>query len=200
MMRLMGIATPVLLLGLILSLNFLNCNTGIEDSPDPGILRVTLESDPADTVIIIVTDTLTVGENDAFIIKIYQGRAFEDSTYGVLYPELKSYSQQERYYNLINRENKQYIQFKIFESHLPPSAYNQIEFGIDSDFLKLQNFDEIEVITPPLYFIKLPVNFEIRNNRTTEVNVQVSPFKYITRYKDSYIFLPEMEVIGVNYY
>ena len=200
MMRAIVVGSIVLLFTLIMILIFIRCDTGIEASPEPGILRVTLQSDPADTVIIIVNDTITVGEDDEFIISIYQGRALADSTYGILYPEIESYRQEERYYNLIRRENNQYIQFNMFESHLPPSAYDQVEFGIDSEYLKLQNFDRIDVITPPSYFIKLPVNFEIRDNRITEVNVQVSPFKYITRYKDSYIFQPEMEVISVNYY
>ena len=200
MMRLIGVEILLFLFFLIVISNFTGCNTGIEASPEPGILRVTLQSDPADTVIIIVNDTITVGEDDEFIISIYQGRALADSTYGILYPEIESYRQEERYYNLIRRENNQYIQFNMFESHLPPSAYDQVEFGIDSEYLQLQNFGRIDVITPPSYFIKLPVNFEIRDNRITEVNVQVSPFKYITRYKDSYIFQPEMEVISVNYY
>jgi hypothetical protein len=188
----------IYLVTLLTIFNFVGCNTGIESSPDPGILKITLQSDPADTVIIIVNDTITVGEDDEFIISIYQGRSFADSTYGILYPEIESYRQEERYYNLIERENNQYVQFNMFESHLPPMSYDQIEFGIDSEYLKLQNFDQINVITPPSYFITLPLNFEIEENRTTEVNVQVSPFKYITRYRDTYIFQPEMEIIAVT--
>ena len=198
MMRSIVVGCVIYLVTLLTIFNFLGCNTGIESSPDPGILRVTLHSDPADTVIIIVNDNITVGEDDEFIISIYQGRSFADSTYGILYPEIESYRQEERYYNLIERENNQYVQFNMFESHLPPMSYDQIEFGIDSEYLKLQNFDQINVITPPSYFINLPLDFEIQKNRTTEVNVQVSPFKYITRYRDTYIFQPEMEVIAVT--
>ncbi|RQW02811.1 MAG: hypothetical protein EH225_08010 [Calditrichaeota bacterium] len=194
--------------GLILSIIFIffasiqlfNCSAGIEDSPSPGILRVTLESHPADTTIIIVTDTLTVSDNDVFLISIFQGKVYQDSTYGVLYPELQSYSQEQRFYNLIEREESQYQKFTIFESYVPPFAYNKIQFGIDSRFLKLRNFDQITVVTPTNYFLDLPANFEVFENRITEVNVRVKPFEAVTRFKDSYIFEPEMEVSNVIYH
>jgi hypothetical protein len=176
------------------------CDPGIEDSPEPGILHVTLESEQSDTVIVIVTDTLTVSDNDFFIISIFQGKVYQDSTYGILYPTLRSTSQVERFYNLITRENNEYQRFWIFETYLPPLQYNKIEFGIDSRYLKLRNFDNIDVITPDNYYIKLPANFEIRSKGITEVNVRVKPFQSITRYRDIYLFQPEMEVIGVNYY
>lgn len=176
------------------------CDTGIEDSPDPGILRITLESDQSDTTIIIVRDTLTVSYEDIFRIKIFQGKAFQDSMYGVLYDTITSNSQIEKYYNLIRRENNQYVRFTIFESFLPPFNFNKVSFGIDATSLKLKNFDLIEVVTPSNYFIELPVDFNVSGNGLTEVNVRVAPFKYIERYKDIYIFAPEMEVIGVNYY
>lgn len=189
-----------LLLLITFFLYLTGCDTGIEDSPEPGILRITLESDQADTVIVIVTDTLTVSDNDFFVISIFQGKASQDSTYGILYPTLESTSQVEMFYNLIARENQQYQRFSIFESYLPPLQYNRIEFGIDSRSLKLRNFDLIDVITPDNYYIKLTSNFEVRSKGTTEVNVRVKPFQSITRYRDTYLFQPEMEVIGVNYY
>jgi hypothetical protein len=179
---------------------FLSCDENIEDSPAPGILRVTLESDPADTTIIIVTDTLTVSDGDVFLISVFQGRSYQDSTWGILYPSIESSRQEEMFYNLIDRENNIYNRFKIFESHLPPRAYDRIQFGIDSRFLKLRNFDEITVITPNNYYLNLPVNFEIRENTITELNVMVAPFIYIERYRDIYLFQPEMEIVGINYY
>lgn len=183
---------------IILMLLFGSCDTGIEDSPDPGILRITLESDQSDTVIVIVTDTLTVSDDDIFLMSIFQGRVFQDSTYGVLYPALSSTRQEEIFYNLIWRESGQYQRFTIFETYVPPGFYNQIEYGIDSRFLKLKNFDLIEVITPDNYFLKLPTSFEVKSNGITEVNVSVKPFQYIIRYRDIYLFQPEMEIVGIN--
>jgi hypothetical protein len=177
-----------------------SCDPGIEDSPDPGILRVTLESDQSDTVIVIVTDTLTVSEEDIFLMSVFQGQVFQDSTYGILYPTLSGTRQEEIFYNLIRRENGQYQRFTIFETYVPPGPYNKIEFGIDTRFLKLKNFDLIEVITPDNYFLELPTSFDVKLNATTEVNVRVKPFQYIIRYRDIYLFQPEMEIVGVNYY
>jgi len=174
------------------------CDTGIEDSPDPGILRITLESDQSDTVIVIVTDTLTVSDEDVFLMSVFQGQVFEDSTYGILYPTLSSTRQEEIFYNLIWRESGQYQRFTIFESYVPPGSYNKIEFGIDSRFLKLQNFDLIEVLTPDNYFLELPTSFEVKSKGTTEVNVSVKPFQSIIRYRDIYLFQPEMEIVGIN--
>jgi len=81
----------VLGLSVILFSVFSACDPKIEDSPQPGILRVTLESDPTDTTIIIVTDTLTVSDGDVFLISIFQGRSYQDSTWGILYPSIESY-------------------------------------------------------------------------------------------------------------
>ncbi len=200
MMRIFGVGNAILLAITILLMSLAGCGSGIEDSPAPGILRITLESNQTDTVIIIVKDTLTVSDGDNFRVSIFQGRVFQGNTYGILYPSLTSTSQQERAYNLIARENNLYMRFQIFETYLTPGGYSDIEFGIDSEFLKLQNFDRIDVITPPNYYLKLPVNFDIHENRITEVNVRVSPFTYIVRYRDSYNFEPEMDIVGVTYY
>jgi hypothetical protein len=143
---------------------------------------------------------MTVSDDDVFLISIWLGKVYQGNTYGVLYPSLESTGQPEIEYNLIERGNHQYQRFTIFESHVPPFQYNLVEFIIDSRSLKLEGIAEITVITPDSFYIRLPVNFEVRSNGLTEVNVQVSPFKYITRYRDTYLFQPEMEVVGVNYY
>ncbi|MEJ2634038.1 MAG: hypothetical protein P8184_01950 [Calditrichia bacterium] len=179
---------------------YLGCNTGVESSPTPGILRITLESDPADTSIIIVTDTLHVSDKDGFRIKVYQGKVYHDTAYATLYPTLASNSQEELYYNLIVRENNQYSKFTIFESYVPPQKYDEVQFGIDSDYLKLKNFDMISVETPTNYFVNLKHDFEVFENKVTEVNIRVSPFKSVSRYKDKYIFEPQMQIADVKYY
>ncbi|OPX35435.1 hypothetical protein B1H10_01285 [candidate division KSB1 bacterium 4484_188] len=184
----------------LICLLFFACSSGIEFSPDPGILRITLESDQADTTITIVTDTLTVSDNDVFRITIFQGKVYQDSTFTVLYPTIESNSQEERAYNLITRENHQYQKFTIFESYVPPFKYNKIQFGLDSDFLKLRNFDKIQVVTPNNFFLILETDFEVHENRMTEVNLRVSPFENVVRYKDTYIFAPIMEVVGIKSY
>lgn len=179
-------------------MGFVSCNTGIKDSPDPGILRITLESDQADTTVIFVTDTFTVSDRDTFLIEIFQGKVFRDSAFATLYSSVSSNDITAKRYNLLIRENHQYQKFTIFESYVPPFAYNSIQFGLNSLSLKLLGFDKIIVNTPPDFFLNLPANIEVRENHVTEVNVRVSPFKSVERYRDTYIFEPDMEVINVT--
>jgi len=183
---------------ILISLGLVNCKSGIEDSSEPGILRITLESDQTDTTIVFVTDTFTVSDRDTFLIEIFQGKVFKDSSYATLYPRVFLNTEIALRYNLLMRQNHQYQKLTIFESYVPPLTYDKIRFGIDSYYLKLLGFDKILVQTPPGYFLTLPVNIEVKENRVTEVNVQVAPFKNVIRYKDTYIFAPDMEVVDVK--
>lgn len=180
----------------------LGCNTGIEISPDPGILRVTLQSDPADTSIVIVPDTLNVAPNDSFGVTIFQGKAYNDSFFAVLYKSLKSTQQEDIIYNIIKIENGKYKKFTIFESYVPPADYNKIRFGIKPTVLKFSGFDEIKVesVGEANLFVELSQQFVVSENRITEVNVQISPFKSIQRYRDTYQFIPKVKTINVTYY
>jgi len=174
------------------------CDTGVETSPDPGVLRIVLQSEPSDTSIIIVADTLSVAPNDSFGVTIFQGKAFEDSTYAILYRTLKSTAQEDNIYNIIRIENGEYKQFTIFESYVPPGDYDKIQFGMNSNILKFSGFDEIKVETlDESKFVDLYHDFEVSANRTTEISIQISPFKSISRYKDSYRFSPQVQITNV---
>jgi len=179
----------------------INCSN-IEPSPEPGILRITLASDPSDTTIVIVTDTFTVGESDSFGVTIFQGKVYRDSAYAVLYPTTRSYKQEDITYNLIKRENNQYHAYIIFESYVPPQDYNRIKFGMKATVLKFSNFDEIKVEAPQdsSLFVELEKHFTVYENRVTEVNVMLQPFRSISRYKDTYQFSPIVQITGVQYH
>jgi hypothetical protein len=183
---------------ILICLGLVNCDTGIEDSPEPGILRITLESDQTDTTIVFVTDTFTVSDRDTFLIEIFQGKVFRDTSYATLYARRTLNVELTLRYNLLTRANNQYQKLTIFESYVPPLTYDKIRFGMDSYYLKLLGFDKILVQTPPGYFLNLPANIEVKENHVTEVNVRVSPFKNVIRYRDTYIFAPEMEVVDVK--
>ncbi len=178
-----------------------NCSN-IENSPDPGILRVTLFSDSTDTTIIIVTDTFTVGLEDSFGVTIFQGKVYQDSAFAVLYPTLRSYKQEDIVYNIIKREGKQYVPFVIFESYVPPQDYNRVKFGIKPTVLKFSNFDEIKVESPQdsSEFVELYRPFTVFENKVTEVKIRIKPFQSIYRYRDTYLFDPIMEIVDVQYH
>ena len=193
---LLGLSLGVVL---IVWLLFQGCTTGIEPSPHPGILRVVLQSDPADTSILIVKQTFTVGEGDAFEVTVFQGRAYSDTTYGILFPTTESYREEQRSYNILERENDTYKAFVIFESHLPPGRYDSLQFGISAKLLKIGDIEvPVEIPQGVQPFVNLAVGFRVEEDRTTEVDVQLKPLESVHRYRDTYRFIPQVEVVGTK--
>lgn len=182
------------------------CSTGIVPSPDPGILKVTLQADTADTLIVVTGDTLITIEGDSFNVKIYQGKAFiKDTTFAVLYQNSSEYYELEHNYNLLRRENNIYSEYTIFESFLPPDNYSKIKFGIAASLMVLTRGYAyggigIPMATPPNTspFIEFPIDFTIEENRVTEVNLEIKPLQSVIRYKDIYHFMPNIEVTSVS--
>jgi len=192
-------ACPLILYGLAFII--FSCDTGVESSPDPGILRVTLQSNPVDTFIVIINDTFTVSPKDSFGVTVFQGKAYKDSHFAILYKTPKSYQQKDITYNIVKIENDEYKRFTIFESHVPPFDYDKIQFGITANILKLRNF-EIPVQSPENanLFMDLYHNFQVSENRVTEINVQISPFESVHRFRDTYHFIPLLKIVDVKYH
>lgn len=179
----------------------ISCDSGVEPSPDPGILRITLQSDPADTAIVIVADTFYVANNDSFGVTIFQGRVYNDTVYSILYPTLRSYRQEDITYNLIRLDSSEYRKYVIFESYAPPGDYDRIQFGLKATVLRISNFDEIKVESPPNVnpLVDLYANFRVSENSVTEIGIQIKPFQSIQRYRDTYQFYPNLEIKSVKY-
>lgn len=176
------------------------CSTGVENSPNPGIVRVTLQSDPTDTTIAVIGDALTVSKNDVFEVSIFQSRVFHDSIFALLFENLNSFRQQDVIYNILTRENGEYVKFIIFESFVPPGDYDRLQFGLTASIMKIKNF-EIPVRLPEgsTVLVDLSQDFEVFENDTTEINVQISPFKSLVRSRDSYNFVRKIKIVSVNY-
>ncbi|MCI0514692.1 hypothetical protein L0128_15870 [candidate division KSB1 bacterium] len=194
-----GILNLILLGGFGCFIN--SCDMGVEPSPAPGVLRVTLQADPADSTILIVKDWFTVKYGDFFLVTIFQGKAFNDSNYAVLFVDKSSYQEKQSLFNMIEKKENTFERYVIFESYLPPFEYDRIQFGITALVVSLGNL-EIPIQSPPntTPFVTLPQNFKIMENRVTEINLQLSPFKSVKRYRDSYHFIPQMQIIDVKYY
>ena len=186
----------------IIGLITFSCDVGIKNSPDPGVIRINLQSNPSDKSIVIVPDTLSVAPDDSFGVTIFQGKAIRDTISAILYKSPMSTQQEDIIYNIIKIESDEYKQFTIFESHLPPGNFNKIRFGMRAIVLKFSGFDEIKVESPDetALFVELEQAFEISANKTTEINVQISPFQSIKRYRDAYQFIPIVKIIDVKYY
>ncbi len=178
-----------------------SCDTGVQSSPKPGVLKIILQSDPTDTSIIIIKDTITVSNGDYFKTTVFQGKAYSDSIFAILYPTIESYRQEDKIINVIERENNTYKPHTIFESYVPPGNYTSIVFGMTADLLHINIFD-IPVELPPDVpkLVTLPVGFKISENATTEIKVQLSPFKSVQRYRDTYYFDRKLEIVDVKYF
>lgn len=178
-----------------------NCSTDIQDSPEPGVLKVILYSDPADTQIVILSKTFTVSETDYFGTTVFQGKVFLGEKFAFLYKDKMSYRQEDVTYNIIERKNGQYTLFTIFDSYVPPGDYTRLQFGLNSNLVKI-GYLEIPVKLPPgeSPMRNLEQIFQIYENQITEIKVQISPFQSVKRYRDSYQFIPEMKIIEINYY
>ncbi|MBU1422357.1 MAG: hypothetical protein KKF20_00495 [Bacteroidetes bacterium] len=189
-----------------------NCETGVEDSPTPGIIRVKLQADLSDTVLVERSDTFAVNLKypAIFMIKIFQGRVFQKQSFAVLYRTKTSYRQEDALYNILELDSTgKYKEYIIFESSVPPGNYDRLEFGVTAskdDKLKIVALSgkmfENSVELPPgeKLLVEFPQDFNISENHVTQINVQLSPFKSIKRYRDVYHFYRQMKITGVYYF
>lgn len=180
----------------------IRCSTGVEPSPDPGILRLILQSNPADTLIVIANDTLTVSEGDGFQVTIYQGKVYRDANYAFLFTDTSSYRLEDQDLNLVQIDTSTggYERFILYLSYVPPGDFDRIQFGMTPYYAQMGNL-YIPVTLPPgaSPVIDIYHDFSVFENRVTEVTVRISPFQSVVRYRDSFHFSPVVEVAGVEY-
>ncbi len=206
---------PVILFSVILlcsALTLYNCTTGVTDSPDHGTVRIMFSSDPADTILIERADTFSVTTRfDAFfVLKVFQGRVYRGSDFAVLYPTIDSYRQEDRFVNIIALDSTgNYRNYKVFESYIPPGNYSSLEFGVTPAAgipLKIvansgKTFENpVELPPGESLLYHFDQDFNVSENRVTQIDVQISPFQSVKRYRDVYRLYRVMKVTGVHYY
>lgn len=185
------------------ALFLLACTSGVEDSPGAGIVRVILQSDPADTSIIILGDTVKVVEgSDYFTTTVFQGRVYRDSLFALLYTTLNSFRQTDDSYNLLERQNGRYLPMKLFETYVPPQQYNRLEFGLTGNFVRIGGPTGyvIPVLLPPgeAILLSLDIDFEVSENRVTEIVLQIKPLSSLVRYRDTYYFSRQVGLLSIQ--
>lgn len=179
------------------------CDAGIEPSPRPGVLRVTLQAAPEDSVLEVQGQRFIARSRNDFEMNIFQGRALKDSLYADLFPELEDFRQEDRQYDILELEDGKPVRYTIFETHLPPQTYNELQFGLDADSIRVNNeftfldigVDLAEGETQPLSFER---EYRITEKDTTVIHLQIKPFESITRFKDSYRFSREIEIVDIE--
>lgn len=175
------------------------CATNVEPNPDPGIIRLYLVTNPADTCIQIGFDSLTISDKDIFLLIISQMKAYTNETnYAHLYKNFAGYQDEDLFYNLLERDQGHYVSQLISETYVPPGNYSQIEFVVypfEQVYIQGLIFPiEIPDDYDPL--IRFDHSFTIKENQVYNIYIQFNAFKSITRWCDTYIFTPDIEVIN----
>lgn len=178
--------------------------SGINDvviDVNPGIVRIILQADPDDESIVILGETINVTENDSLGIKIFQGKAIAiDSSYSILYKSVHSWYQQQIVYNILKREAGEYKKQVIFESFAPPGDYSGISLGIEGTLMAIGLYRiPIELPSDAESIMTFNYDYKVSEKEVTEIYLQISPFKSMKRYLDSYQFSRESKITDVQY-
>jgi len=188
-----------------ISVFYLQCGmneiSNVGDPSIPGILRVTLEADPEDTLIVILGDTVIVSDEDSLGIKIYQGKGWAaDGSYGILYNSVLDYNQDQFVYNVLKKEAGEYKKYILYESFLPEGTYSSVSTGLEGLHMKIGIFNI--PLTQPVGadpIMNFDVTYEVSQGKVTEVNLIIQPLASMTRYLDSYVFARNVQVNRINY-
>ena len=188
-----------ILLSIALAAGVVTCNTGVEESPQPGIVRVTLQANPADTTILILTDTVRVTDGDSMGVTIFQGKVFSGAKFATLFQSLTSYRPEDITYNVLKRDIGTYKTYPVYESYVPPGDYTKLQIGVTATLLKLREVAVSLQLRPndPL-LLDFDVGFQVSENKITEIMLQIDPLRSLTRYRDLYYFERKMRVLGVR--
>lgn len=179
------------------------CDAGIEPSPRPGVLRVTLQAAPEDSVLEVQGQRYTARDRNDFELSIFQGRAIKDTLYADLYSELDAFRQEDNEYDILEFEEGSPVRYKIFETHLPPQTYNELQFGLDADSISVNNqytFLDIgvDLAQGEEQPYRLETDYTITENDTTVIHLQIRPFESITRFRDSYRLSRNVEIVEIE--
>lgn len=185
---------------IILSVFLLGCSTGVETSDPPGVLKVYLQPSEADTNLTIVNTNYTIDPKDEFMIQVSEGKAYQDSTFFILYRNLDTFTERDIVRDLLSGvNNENYERQLIYETYLPVGVYSKLEFFLSSSLFQLDGF-EVPVVTPtgqPIP-IKKEEEFSIFENDTTSIYLEIEIVESVTRYRDTYVFDPDPNILKIE--
>lgn len=189
----------VLLLALATALSA--CDSGVKESDEPGVLRVTLQADPADNTIDVSGRTYEVDEGDLYSVTIFQGKVYRDTTYATLYSNLDAFEPADVEYDLLQyNEAGEPVEHVIFESFVPPGQYEVLQFGVTASLVRVEGLT-IPVQLPPDVspLLDFERDIEVFERDTTVVQLRIQPFESVVRFRDSFRFTREIEVTGISH-
>jgi len=188
-------------MGLIAS----SCDHPVQPSPQPGVVKITLQHVPEDTMIEMAGKTNILTQNDRFPLTISEGRVVRanDSAYANLYQNMDEFRQQDHDYDILRLERDGTPStMQIFETRIPPGEYTEVSFVMNTSSIRLVPPDEQPITQPvvlspdhpQLPLVRVDADFTIEEQKTTIVRLRLSSFRSLTRFKDSFRFVPQLSV------
>jgi hypothetical protein len=210
----------ILLFLMVSSAVFLSCTTGVEPSPSPGLLRVTIKGVETDTAIVILSDTSEFSRWDNFRVYVGQGRIYKSDNYSAIYANSSSDRKTTDTANILGREwlngapittadtttitpqNSRYRRYVVFESYVPPGTYDRLYFGLTANvmeiFIPKHYLNPVQLPPGDIPGIDFSGTFTVEQDRATQIDLEIYPFESLTRYKDAYYFSRKMYVANVQ--
>ncbi len=197
------------------------CSTGVESSPNPGIVRVTLKSNEQDTLLIILGDTIRFSRVDHYDVTVGQGWLYRGDKYVVLYANTSIDRIGETYVNLIQRQwldgrlilpsdsvfdvdayKSRYVGETVFEWYVSPGTYDKLQFnlkGFEVFVARPRQFrNPLQLPDGTTAIMNFQQSIQVDAGRVTQIDLEVYPFQSIRRYKDSYLFDRKVKITRVQ--
>jgi hypothetical protein len=205
----------------LLSVVAVDCTTGVDPSPDPGIVRVMIKGVESDTMIVIQSDTSEFSRWDLFNLYLSTGRVYARDVYSTIYNNLSNERKGADTVNILAREwldgspitprdtmritpqNSRWIKYLVFESYVPPGEYDRLYFSLTAT--------EMEIFIPKHYLnpVQLPpgvepgmsfdVPFTVSEGGVTEISLEIYPYQSLSRYRDAFYFDRQVIVSNVQW-
>jgi hypothetical protein len=205
----------------LLAAAVLSCTTGVDPSPDPGIIRVMIKGVESDTMIVIQSDSSEFSRWDRFDLYLSTGRVYQGSNYATIYNNPSNERKGADTVNILAREwldgapitprdtaritpqNSRWISYLVFESYVPPGEYDRLYFSLTAT--------EMEIFIPKHYLnpVQLPpgvqpgmsfdIPFSVTEGGTTEINLEIYPYQSLSRYRDAFFFDRKVVVSNVTW-
>lgn len=205
----------------LLAVAAVQCTTGVDPSPEPGIIRVMIKGVETDTMIVIQSDSSEFSRWDLFDLYLSTGRVYQGSNYAAIYNNPTNERKGADTVNILAREwldgtpitprdtaritpqNSRWVSYVVFESYVPPGDYDGLYFSLTAT--------EMEIWIPKHYLnpVQLPpgvepgmrfdIPFTVVDGGVTEIKLEIYPYQSLSRYRDAFYFDRQIVVSNVQW-
>jgi hypothetical protein len=211
----------LIILSSILLLN--SCQTGVEASPEPGIFRVTIVANEADSILVLLGDTARCSKYDRYDVILSNGRLYRGENYTDIFvaPTIDriiadTVNLLQRQWNdgklvgsgtdpfEIPRYQTKPVTYTVFEWYTPPGTYDKFQFGLKGIevyvVIPRQFHNTMQLAEGVSLIMNLTHPVTINPGKVTQMDLVLDPYKSIKRFQDAYIFDRKISVARVKNY